>query len=93
MTATPIPRTLYLSLSGIRDISVIETPPLNRLPIRTFVMEYSDEVVREAIVRECEHLLTDTEAYQAMSRAHNPYGDGQAVGRIVNTLQSMQGRF
>ncbi len=47
---------------------------------------------REAIVRECECLLTDTEAYQAMSRAHNPYGDGQAVGRIVNTLQSMQGR-
>lgn len=47
---------------------------------------------REAIVHECERLLTDTEAYQAMSRAHNPYGDGQAVGRIVNTLQSMQGR-
>jgi transcription-repair coupling factor (superfamily II helicase) len=52
LTATPIPRTLYLSLSGIRDISVIETPPLNRLAIRTFVVEYSDEVVREAITRE-----------------------------------------
>ncbi len=52
LTATPIPRTLYLSLSGIRDISVIETPPLNRLAIRTYVMEYSEEVVREAIVRE-----------------------------------------
>ncbi|MDX9843855.1 MAG: UDP-N-acetylglucosamine 2-epimerase (non-hydrolyzing) [Aquabacterium sp.] len=47
---------------------------------------------REAIVHECERLLTDTEAYQSMSRAHNPYGDGQAVARIVNTLQSMQGR-
>lgn len=47
---------------------------------------------REAIVRECERLLTDTEAYQTMSHAHNPYGDGQAVARIVNTLQSMQGR-
>ena len=47
---------------------------------------------REAIVRECERLLTDAEAYQTMSHAHNPYGDGQAVARIVNTLQSMQGR-
>lgn len=52
LTATPIPRTLYLSLSGIRDISVIETPPLNRLSIRTFVMEYSEEVIREAVTRE-----------------------------------------
>ena len=47
---------------------------------------------REAIVRECERLLTDVDAYQTMSRAHNPYGDGQAVARIVNTLQNMQGR-
>ena len=47
---------------------------------------------REAIVRECERLLTDPEAYLAMSRAHNPYGDGKAVARIVNTLQTIQGR-
>ena len=47
---------------------------------------------RDAIVRECEHLLTDSDAYLAMSRAHNPYGDGRAVARIVNTLQNMQGR-
>ena len=47
---------------------------------------------RDEIVRQCERLLTDTEAYQAMSRAHNPYGDGQAAARIVNTLQNMQGR-
>ncbi|MCK5218843.1 transcription-repair coupling factor [bacterium] len=52
LTATPIPRTLYLSMSGIRDISVIETPPLNRLPIRTQVMEYSEPMIREAILRE-----------------------------------------
>lgn len=45
---------------------------------------------REAIVRECERLLTDADAYQTMSRAHNPYGDGQAVARIVKTLQSLQ---
>ena len=47
---------------------------------------------RDAIVRECGHLLTDSDAYLAMSRAHNPYGDGRAVARIVNTLQNMQGR-
>lgn len=47
---------------------------------------------RDEIVRQCEHLLTDPDAYLAMSRAHNPYGDGQAVARIVNTLQNMQGR-
>ncbi|MEW6516800.1 MAG: transcription-repair coupling factor [candidate division FCPU426 bacterium] len=52
LTATPIPRTLYLSVSGIRDISVIETPPLNRLPIRTYVLEYSEAVIREAVLRE-----------------------------------------
>lgn len=52
LTATPIPRTLYLSVSGIRDISVIETPPLNRLPIRTTVVEYSEAVIREAVLRE-----------------------------------------
>lgn len=52
LSATPIPRTLYLSLSGIRDISVIETPPLNRLPIKTQVMEFSESAVREAITRE-----------------------------------------
>ena len=47
---------------------------------------------RDEIVRQCERLLTDSDAYLAMSRAHNPYGDGQAVARIVNTLQNMQGR-
>lgn len=52
MSATPIPRTLYLSLSGIRDMSTIDTPPEDRLPIKTYVSEESDELVREAILRE-----------------------------------------
>ncbi|RKY32578.1 MAG: transcription-repair coupling factor [Candidatus Omnitrophota bacterium] len=52
MTATPIPRTLYLSLSGIRDISIIETPPLGRLSVTTYVGPYNPEIVRQAIIRE-----------------------------------------
>ncbi len=52
LTATPIPRTLHMSLVGIRDMSVLEEPPVDRLPIQTYVMEYNDEMVREAISRE-----------------------------------------
>lgn len=53
LTATPIPRTLHMSLIGIRDMSVLEEAPDDRLPIQTYVMEYNDEMVREAIEREC----------------------------------------
>ena len=52
LSATPIPRTLHMSLSGIRDMSVLTEPPVDRLPIQTYVMEYSEEAVREAILRE-----------------------------------------
>ncbi|HEU5228599.1 MAG TPA: transcription-repair coupling factor, partial [Ktedonobacteraceae bacterium] len=52
MTATPIPRTLHMSLVNLRDMSVIETPPQERLPIRTTIREYDDDLVREAILRE-----------------------------------------
>ena len=52
LTATPIPRTLHMSLVGIRDMSVLTEPPRDRMPIQTFVMEYSDEMVREAVNRE-----------------------------------------
>ena len=52
MSATPIPRTLHMSLSGVRDMSSIDTPPEERLPIKTYVSENSDELIREAIIRE-----------------------------------------
>ena len=52
LTATPIPRTLHMSLIGIRDMSVLEEAPGDRMPIQTYVMEYNEEMVREAIVRE-----------------------------------------
>ena len=52
MSATPIPRTLYMSLSGIKDMSVISTPPKNRLPVKTFVGAYNDKAVKNAIIHE-----------------------------------------
>src|SRR5436309_10689288 len=52
LTATPIPRTLHMSLAGIRDMSVIEDPPEGRLAVRTFCMEAEDRVIRDAILRE-----------------------------------------
>ena len=54
LTATPIPRTLYMSLSGVRDMSVIETPPLDRLPVETIIRRFSTAVIKEALERELE---------------------------------------
>ena len=67
LTATPIPRTLHMSLIGIRDMSVLEEPPLDRLPIQTYVMEYNEEMVREAIVRE---LARDGQVYYVFNRVN-----------------------
>ena len=52
LTATPIPRTLHMSLAGIRDLNMLSEPPLDRKPIQTYVMEYHDEIVKEAVKRE-----------------------------------------
>ena len=65
MSATPIPRTLYMSLSGIKDMSVINTPPKNRLPIRTFVGTYNDNVIKNAIVHELDR---DGQVYYLYNR-------------------------
>ncbi len=54
LSATPIPRTLHMSLVGVRDMSTMETPPEERLPIKTYVAEYDDHLVREAVLRELE---------------------------------------
>ena len=54
MTATPIPRTLHMSIVGIRDMSVIYEPPQNRRPVQTYVLEYDPEVIKEAITKELE---------------------------------------
>ena len=65
LTATPIPRTLHMSLIGIRDMSVLEEPPLDRMPIQTYVMEYEEELVREAVSRE---LARDGQVYVVYNR-------------------------
>ena len=67
LTATPIPRTLHMSLIGIRDMSVLEEPPLDRLPIQTYVMEYNEEMVREAIARE---LARNGQVYYVFNRVN-----------------------
>ena len=68
LTATPIPRTLNMALTGIRDMSTIETPPEERLPIKTYVTEFDDHLVREAITREMER---GGQVYFVHNRVHN----------------------
>ena len=68
LTATPIPRTLHMSLIGIRDMSVLEEAPEDRLPIQTYVMEYNEEMVREAVMRE---LSRNGQVYYVYNRVNN----------------------
>ena len=68
LTATPIPRTLHMSLAGIRELSILEEPPQDRQPIQTYVLEYSDEMVREAIRRE---LSRGGQVYYVYNRVNN----------------------
>lgn len=68
LTATPIPRTLHMSLIGIRDLSMLEEPPLDRTPIQTYVMEHDEELIREAINRE---LSRNGQVYYVYNRVEN----------------------
>ena len=68
LTATPIPRTLHMSLAGVRDMSTIETAPEERLPIKTYVSEFSDDLIREAILREMDR---DGQVYFLHNRVYN----------------------
>ena len=80
LTATPIPRTLHMSLIGIRDMSVLEEAPGERLPIQTFVCEYNEEMVREAIVRE---LARNGQVYYVYNRVNNIADVAAAVAKLV----------
>ena len=80
LTATPIPRTLHMSLIGIRDMSVLEEAPNDRLPIQTYVMEYNDEMVREAIVRE---LSRGGQVYYVYNRVTNIADIAAQIANLV----------
>lgn len=79
LTATPIPRTLHMSLVGIRDMSVLEEAPHDRMPIQTYVMEYNEEMIREAIVRE---LSREGQVYYVYNRVNN-------IADITAMIQSL----
>ena len=68
MTATPIPRTLHMSLAGVRDMSTIDTAPEERLPVKTYVSEFSDELIQQAILRELDR---QGQVYFLHNRVHN----------------------
>lgn len=80
LTATPIPRTLHMSLIGIRDMSVLEEAPNDRLPIQTYVMEYNEELVREAIVRE---LSRNGQVYYVYNRVNNIADIAAGIQKLV----------
>ncbi len=79
LTATPIPRTLHMALTGIRDLSVIDTPPEDRVPIRTYVAPYNEKVIRQAILREMER---GGQVYFVHNRV-------QTIYRVARQLQQL----
>ncbi|MFD2444306.1 transcription-repair coupling factor [Bacillus sp. CGMCC 1.16607] len=80
LTATPIPRTLHMSMLGVRDLSVIETPPENRFPVQTYVMEYNGALVREAIERE---LARDGQVYFLYNRVEDIERKAEEIRMLV----------
>jgi len=80
LTATPIPRTLHMSMLGVRDLSVIETPPENRFPVQTYVVEYSPTLVREAIERE---LARGGQVYYLFNRVQGIYQMAEQIQSLV----------
>ena len=80
MTATPIPRTLHLSLAGIRDMSTIDTPPEERLPIKTYVSEFSDEIIRQAIQREIDR---EGQVYFLHNRVYNIVQMANYISKLI----------
>lgn len=79
LTATPIPRTLHMSLAGIRDLSILEEPPMDRKPIQTYVMEQNDEMIKEAIRRE---MGRGGQVYYVYNRVHS-------IGEVTAHIRSL----
>ncbi len=100
MTATPIPRTMHMSIVGIRDISVIYEPPQNRKPVQTYVLEYDEEVIKEAITKELEregqvfYVFNNVEGIEKKSiqiadlvpEANVAFAHGQMTGKRIEEI-------
>ena len=100
MTATPIPRTLHMSVVGVRDMSVIYEPPQNRKPVQTYVLEYDKEVVKEAIIKELERngqvfyiynkvediMLKADEISRLVPEANVSFAHGRMTGREIEDI-------
>ena len=80
LSATPIPRTLHMSLSGIRDISVISTPPVERVPVETYVTEYTDSLIKDAIHKE---LMRGGQVFLVYNRVETIYAFADKIRSIV----------
>ena len=80
LTATPIPRTLHMAMAGIRDLSVIDTPPEDRVPIKTFVVPYDEKLIREAILRELER---DGQVFYVHNRVQSIYHVATHLQRLI----------
>ena len=80
MTATPIPRTLHMSIVGIRDMSVIYEPPQNRKPVQTYVLEYDEEVIKEAITKELER---DGQVFYIFNNVENIQKKADMISNLV----------
>ncbi|HZT97950.1 MAG TPA: transcription-repair coupling factor [Chloroflexota bacterium] len=88
LTATPIPRTLHMSLAGIRDVSIIQSPPEGRLPIKTYLQPYEDRLVREAIIRELER---EGQVYFVHNRVAGIEAVGQKLRRLAPEARVLVG--
>jgi len=84
LTATPIPRTLHMSLAGIRDMSLLEEPPHERRPIQTYVLEYSEEIIKSAITRE---LARGGQIYYLHNRVRNIAATADKIQKLVPEAQ------
>jgi transcription-repair coupling factor (superfamily II helicase) len=80
LTATPIPRTLHFSLMGVRDLSVIETPPIDRLAVKTFIRKFDEKVIREAILREIDR---GGQIFFVHNKIHSIHSIGEMIRKTV----------
>lgn len=80
LTATPIPRTLHMALSGVRDMSIIETPPENRFPVQTYVVEHNESLIRDAILRE---ISRQGQIYYVHNRVETIYEEAKKLKDLV----------